>query len=51
MFYEFCEICEKTFFTEHLRATACVKIEMQVKIMTSKLTNLHTTSYKPSHLK
>ena len=33
---EFCEISKNTFFTKHLRATASVKIEMQVKIMTSK---------------
>ena len=41
---EFCEISKNTFFTKHLRATASVKIEMQVKIMTSKLMSLHTTS-------
>ena len=34
-FCEFCEISKYTFFTEHPRATASVKIEMQVKIMTS----------------
>ena len=33
---EFCEISKNTFFTEHLRATASVKIEMQGKIMISK---------------
>ena len=33
---EFCEISKSTFFTEHLRATASVKIEMLGKIKTSK---------------
>ena len=41
---KFCEISKNTFFTEHIRATASVKIEMQVKIMTSKQKNLHITS-------
>ena len=45
--YEFSEIYKNTFFTEHLRVTASVKIEMQLKIMTSKEKNLLTTSYKP----
>ena len=34
--YEFCEVCNKKFFTENLQAIATVTIEMQVKIMTSK---------------
>ena len=33
---EFYEISKNTCFTEHLQATASVKIEMKVKIMTSK---------------
>ena len=33
---EFSEISKNTLFTEHLRATTSVKIEMQVKITTSK---------------
>ena len=33
---KFCEISKNTLFTETLRATASVKIEMKVKIMTSK---------------
>ena len=34
--FEFCKISNYTFFTEHVWVTASVKIEMQVKIMTSK---------------
>ena len=33
---EFYEISKNTCFTEHLQATASVKIEMKVNIMTSK---------------
>ena len=33
---EFCRISKNTFFTQHLRVTASVKIEMQGKIMTLK---------------
>ena len=33
---KFYKISRNTFFTEHLRATASVRIEMVVKIMTSK---------------
>ena len=33
-FCEFCKISKNNFFTEHLQATASVKIETQVKIMT-----------------
>ena len=33
---KFCEISKNTFFTEHFGATASVKFEIQVKIMTSK---------------
>ena len=35
-FCEFCKISKNNFFREHLWATASVKIETQVKIMTSK---------------
>ena len=41
---EICTISKNIFFTENLQATASVKIEMQVEMMTSKQTNLHTTS-------
>ena len=33
---KFWKISKNTYFTEHLRVTASVKIEMQVKITTSK---------------
>ena len=54
---EFCEISKNTFLTEHLRVTASVKIEMQVKIMTSSKRiytplpwPLRHLSHKPPHL-
>ena len=33
---KFYKISRNTFFTEHLRTTVSVRIEMEVKIMTSK---------------
>ena len=55
---EFCEISKNTFFTEHLRAIASVKIEMQIKnydFKVNKFTHyfhgLSGMSYKTPHLK
>ena len=55
---KFCEISKNTFFTEHTRATASVKIKCKLKlwlqskrIYTSFPWPLRRLSYEPPHLK